>query len=415
MFSQLHGTIARTNRIVVLPFKNFDGATGEDSYLADAITDDLTTELSRLQRAWVIAAGTAFTYKDKPNDPRAIGRELKVRYALEGSIHRAGPMVQVNAQLIDTESGTNLWANSFAYETSSLLDLQDKLMGRIATSLNDEVIKSGVRHEVGTLAADHNPLDERMRAMAATTAFPTPESALEVRQHAEAGLMADPDNARLLGILAFWLGSDVLNGWNGAGKAEVDRAETAAKKAISIDPNIAIAHHALGWVHRIHGDHKAALAAFKETIKIDPNFAAAYAQAANEMVFLGDAKGAIPMAEKAIELSPKDKSIHVFGWVLGRAYFAIGNYEKAAEALGASVTARPNLWFTQAWWVAALALCNNKDAETKQAVEGFKKLHSKRSNIASITQYYSEAQYQNAPAKAAVGQLLAGLKKAGVN
>jgi tetratricopeptide (TPR) repeat protein len=251
--------------------------------------------------------------------------------------------------------------------------------------------------------------------MAATTAFPTPESALEVRQHAEAGLMADPDNARLLGILAFWLGSDVLNGWNGAGKPEVDRAETAAKKAISIDPHIAIAHHALGWVHRIRGDHKVALAAFKETIKIDPNFAAAYAQAANEMVFLGDAKGAIPMAEKAIELSPKDKSIHVFGWVLGRAYFATGDYEKAAEALGASVSARQNLWFTQAWWVAALALCNNKDAQTKHAVEGFKKLHPTRSNIASITQYYSEAQYQNAPAKAAVGQLLAGLKKAGVN
>ncbi len=116
--------------------------TRADGYLADAITDDLTTELTRLRRAWVISAGTAFTYKDKPNDPREIGRELKVRYALEGSVRRAGPLVQVNAQLIDTESGTNLWANSFAYETSSLLDLQDNLMGRIATSLNDEVIRS---------------------------------------------------------------------------------------------------------------------------------------------------------------------------------------------------------------------------------------------------------------------------------
>jgi class 3 adenylate cyclase/TolB-like protein len=256
--------VARTNRIVVLPFKNFDANTA-DGYLADAITDDLTTELSRLQRAWVIASGTAFTYKDKPNDPRAIGRELKVRYALEGSVRRTGPLVQVNAQLIDTESGTNVWANSFAYETSSLLDLQDNLMGRIATSLNDEVIRAGTRHEVGTLAADHNPLDERMRAMAASTAFPTPETALEIRQHAEAGLKADPDNARLLGILAFWLASDVLNGWNNAGKAEVERADTAARKAISLDHNTHLAHHALGWVHRIRGDHKAALASFRET------------------------------------------------------------------------------------------------------------------------------------------------------
>ena len=173
---------ARTNKIVVLPFKNVDGNT-EDAYLADAITEDLTTELTRLQRAWVIASGTAFTYRDKQDDPRQIGRELKVRYALEGSVRRAGPLVRVNAQLIDTQSGTSLWANSFAYETGSLLDLQDNLMGRIATSLNDEVKKIGVRHEVGTLAADHNPLDERMKAMAASTGYPTAETSLETQRH----------------------------------------------------------------------------------------------------------------------------------------------------------------------------------------------------------------------------------------
>src|SRR5579864_196007 len=118
IFRESYEEVARTNKIVVLPFRNVNGNTADD-YLADAITDDLTTELSRLRRAWVIASGTAFTYKDKPNDPRQIGRELRVRYALEGSVRRAGPIVQVNAQLIDTESGTNLWANSFAYETSS--------------------------------------------------------------------------------------------------------------------------------------------------------------------------------------------------------------------------------------------------------------------------------------------------------
>jgi adenylate cyclase len=168
IFREPHQVVARTNTIVVLPFKNVDGNTADD-YLADAITDDLTTELSRLRRAWVIASGTAFVYKGKPTDPRQVGRELQVRYALEGSVKRAGLTVQVNAQLIDTESGTNLWANRFAHETGSLLDLQDKLLERIATSLNDEMTKDAVRHEVGTLAADANPLDERMRAMAANT------------------------------------------------------------------------------------------------------------------------------------------------------------------------------------------------------------------------------------------------------
>ena len=411
-FHELHGTVARTNRIVVLPFKNFDGNTA-DGYLADAITDDLTTELTRLRRAWVVSAGTAFTYKDKPNDPREIGRELKVRYALEGSVRRTGPLVQVNAQLIDTESGTSLWANSFAYETSSLLDLQDSLMGRIATSLNDEVIRAGVRHEVGTLAADHNPLDERMRAMAASTGIPTPESILETREHAEAGLKADPDNARLLGLLAYWLASDVLNGWNNAGKAEVERAEKEARKAIKLDPTVPRAHVALGWVYRIRGDHKAALGAFEEAIKVDPNFAAAYAQAANEKVFLGDAKSAIPLAEKALELSPKDLSKDVFLWSGGRAHFANGDCAKAADALGKSVNARQNLWFTHAWLVAALALCN-RDAEARQALDRFKKTHPARANRAAIEKYYSEPQYQTPPMRPVVAELLKGLDKAGL-
>jgi len=412
ILSEQHQAAARTNTIVVLPFKNVNGNTSDD-YLADAITDELTTELSRLRRAWVIASGTAFTYKDKPNDARQIGRELHVRYALGGSVRRAGPIVQVNAQLVDTESGTNLWANSFAYETASLLDLQDNLMGRIATSLNDEVTRAGVRHEVGTLAADHNPLDERMRAMAANTGYPTAEKSLETQQHAEAGLKADPDNARLLALLAFKLTSDVLNGWNGAGNAEVERADAAARKAISLDPDVPLAHHALGWVHRLRGNHQAALDAFKETIRIDPNFAAAYAQAANEMVFLGEPKEAILLAGKAIELSPKDQSAQVFKWVQGRAYFALGDYEKAAEVLGESVRLRPNLWFSHAWLVAALSL-SNRDAEAKQALGVFQQIHNTRSDLASITRYYAEGQYQNPTAQAAVVELLNGLRKAGL-
>jgi adenylate cyclase len=407
-----HQVVARTNTIIVLPFKNVNGNTA-DNYLADAITDELTTELSRLRRAWVIASGTAFTYKDKPNDARQIGRELHVRYVLGGSVRRAGPMVQVNAQLVDTESGTNLWANSFAYETSSLLDLQDNLLGQIATSLNDEVTRAGVRHEVGTLAADHNPLDERMRAMAASTGFPTAEKSLETRQHAEAGLKADPDNARLLGLLAAWLTSDVLNGWNGAGDAEVARAEAAAKKAIGLDHSTPLAHHALGWVHRLRGSHQAALDAFNEAIKIDPNFASAYAQAANEMVFLGDAKGAIQLAQKAIELSPKDPSIGVFLWVKGRAYFTIRDYDKAAEALQESVSMRPNLWFTHAWLVAAYAL-TNRDEKAQQALNAFKQKHSARSDLDWIIRYYKEDQYQNPMVQAASAELLNGLRKAGL-
>jgi adenylate cyclase len=411
IFREQFQAIARTNTIVVLPFKNVNGNTA-DNYLADAVTDDLTTELSRLQRAWVIGSGTAFTYKDKPNDIRQIGRELNVRYALEGSVRRTGPIVQVNAQLIDTESGTNLWANSYTYETGSLTDLHDDIMGRIASSLRYEVRQASVRHDVGTLAADHNPLDERMRAMAANTGYPTAEKFLETRQHAEAGLKADSDNARLLALLASVLAIDVLNGWNGAGQAEVNRAEAAAKKAISLDHNNPLAHHALGLVHRLHGDHKAAFDAFNEAIKIDQNFAKAYSQAANSLVFLGKPKDAIPLVERAAILSPRDPSFGMFLWVKGRAYFTLGDYPNAIKALAESVRVRPNLWYTQAWLAAAYALVD-RNPEARKALVPFRK-NFPQYNLARITEYYKEEQYQNPTLEAASAQLLSGLRKAGL-
>jgi adenylate cyclase len=403
--------VARTNTIVVLPFKNVNRNTADD-YLADAITDDLTTELSRLGRAWVIASGTAFTYKDKPNDPRQIGRELNVRYALEGSVRRAGPIVQMNAQLIDTESGTNLWANSFTYETSSLAELQDNIIVQVASSLRYEVTQASMRHELGTLAADHNPLDERMRAMAANTSYPTAEKQLETRQHAEAGLKADPDNARLLALLAYVLAVDVVNGWNGAGQAEVDSAEVAAKKAIRLDQNNPLAHHSLGLVHRLHGDHKAAFDAFNEAIKIDRNFARGYAQAANELVFLGKPEDAIPLAKRAATLSPRDPLIGMFLWVEGRAYFTIGNYLDAIKTLAESVRVQPNFWFTQAWLAAAYALVD-QHSEARKTLTPFRKKFPQY-NLARITEYYKEEQYQNPTLEGASAQLLSGLRKAGL-
>jgi adenylate cyclase len=413
MVRTAHQIVPRTNTIVVLPFKNVDGDAADD-YLADAITDDLTTELSRLRRAWVIASGTAFTYKGRPTDPREIGRELHVRYALEGSVRRAGPIVQVNAQLIDTESGTNLWANSFAHETSSLIDLQDNIMTRIATSLNDEVTQAGVRHEVGTLAADRNPLDERMRAVAASTGFPTPEKSLETRQHAEAGLKADPDNARLLGLLANVLTSDVLNAWNRAGKPEIARAEAAAKQAIKLEHDTALAHFALGSVYRLRGDHKAALDAFNEAIKVDPNLAKAYAQAANEMVFLGNAKAALSQVEKAIQLNPNDPwTTGVFHWVKGRAYFTLGDYPNAITSLEESVRTRPNLWFNRAWLIAAYALVTNKDVEAGRSVKAFQQTFP-QFDVNRIAATYKEDQYNNPTIQAASAELLKGLKKAGL-
>jgi len=402
--------VARTNSIIVLPFKNVSGDAADD-YLADAITDDLTTDLSRLRRSWVIASGTAFTYKGKTTDPRDVGRDLHVRYALEGTVKRVGSFVQVNAQLVDVENGTNIWSDRFRHETSSLLDLQEAMTGRIANSLNDEVAKASSRHEVGTLAADGNPLDREMRAMAAYTGYPTPEKSLETRRQAEAGLQADPDNARLWGLLANVLSSDVLNAWNQAGPAEVDRAEEAARNAIKLDPNTVLAHYALGFVQRLRGDHQASAAEFEQATKLDANLAKGYAQWANALVFTGDPKAAIPLADKAADLSPKDPSFGVFRWVKGRAYFVLADYPQAITALEESVAVRPNLWFSRAWLIAAYALSGRNDNAAAARDEFIQKFPQyNRAWIADI--YGKENQYNNATLQTASAELLKGLERA---
>jgi adenylate cyclase len=250
--------------------------------------------------------------------------------------------------------------------------------------------------------------------MTASFGFSTPEKCLETRQQVESGLKADPDNARLLAMLAFWLGSDVLNGWNDAGDAEVERAEVAVRKALSLDPNLPMAHHALGWVHRLRGDHQAALDAFNESVRLDPGWVSGYAQAGNEMVFLGDARGAIPLAEKSAELGPNHRAFQVFLWVKGRAHFVLGEYENAVEALEESVRVRPNLWFTHAWLIAAYALTNREAEAKKRALDGFRQHHGPRADLDWIAGYYSEVQYRHPTVQAAVAQLLYGLERAGL-
>ena len=176
--------------------------------------------------------------------------------------------------------------------------------------------------------------------MTASFGFSTPEKCLETRQQVESGLKADPDNARLLAMLAFWLGSDVLNGWNDAGDAEVERAEVAVRKALwrgggggrtQLLGNPAICR----WrIMRSGGGPigcaaiiRAALDAFNESVRLDPGWVSGYAQAGNEMVFLGDARGAIPLAEKSAELGPNHRAFQVFLWVKGRAHFVLIEYE----------------------------------------------------------------------------------------
>jgi adenylate cyclase len=357
------------NSIVVLPFSNFSGDS-EQGYVADAITDDVTTDLARLKGIFVIARGTAFTFKGRSVDARKVGKECGVRYLLEGSIRRAGTRIETNVQLIDAQSGGHVWADHFDNDMADLFALQAAVTGRIAASLDIQLAKAEGERAMQRTAADPDAVDRRLQAMALYISGITPEHMLAARRLLKESVQLDPNSAESWAWLADVLVSDYLNRWNGAGKDQLDQAEDAVHKALAIDPDLALAHFVRGFVYRAQGENAAALDAFSQALKLNPNFTRAYAQKANELINVGRPAEAPPLVKKAIELSPLDPSLGVFYWILGRAAFFSGHYADAIDWLRKSVEARPNLWYNRLYLVSAYSLSQHA-ADARKALSEF--------------------------------------------
>ena len=209
--------------IMVLPFRNLNGP-GED-YFADAVTNDLTTDLSRISDTMVIAPATAFTYKGKPIDARKIRREFGVRYVLEGSIEKIGTRVRANAELVETSSASALWADRFESELTDPFALQEAVTGRIAASLHLQLVRAENRRTAAEPTTDPGAYDLRLHAMAHLIDKLTPENTLAARRFLEGSLTLDPSPAAW-SELAYVLMIDFFRSWNDATEELVAQAES---------------------------------------------------------------------------------------------------------------------------------------------------------------------------------------------
>jgi class 3 adenylate cyclase/TolB-like protein/Tfp pilus assembly protein PilF len=406
--------------IMVLPFRNVSNTPGQD-YFADAVTDDITTDLSRLSDTLVISPGTAFTYKGKAVDPRQIGREFRVRYLLEGSIRKDGTQVQTNAQLVDTRNAAHIWADRFDTDIADLSDLQDAITGRIASSLQIELVKAESRRAIAERPADPDAVDLRLHAVALILAGPSPEQHLSARQFLEASLQRDPQSAESWSQLAGLLVNDYLNNWNEAkqsgeaGKDLLRRAEKALAEALTIDPTVAAAHLADGFIRRAKGDHQGALDAFDRAVQLDRNSARANAQKANQLVMVGRPKEAPPLVLKAIALSPGDPYVGTFYWVIGRAYFVMQDYDDAIAWLRRAVEVRPNVWYNRAYLLAAYAhLGRHEQPEGRTALSDYNGGFSGYTVQRIRDLYEKELPHPDPLMQASIQALYDGLQKAGI-
>ena len=188
--------------IVVLPFTNLSNDPAQD-YFADGVTENLTTELSRLHNSFVIARNTAFTFKGKNLDAKAIGKELGVRYVLEGSVQRDANRVRVNAQLIDAESGAHVWADRFEEDVVDLFKLQDEVVARLARALQVELVNAEAQRSLHDRPRNPDAIDLTMRGLALLNQSFTKANRFEARDLFEQALTLDPTNADALAGAAF--------------------------------------------------------------------------------------------------------------------------------------------------------------------------------------------------------------------
>lgn len=297
--------------IVVLPFANL-GADPDQDYFVDGVTESLTTDLSRIAGAFVIARNTAFTFKGKAVDVKKLGRELNVRYVLEGSVQRGGNRFRVNAQLIDAETGNHLWAERFDKPIADLFDMQDEIVSRLANTLDAELIAAEARRAENSLYP--NSMDLYFRGRACWNKGLTPEYLAQARVFFERALTLDPDNIEALvgaAQVESALGSNLFTNDR---TAHLATAETALIKAQSIVPNYAPAHLVLGIVQISTNRATQGIAECERALALDRNLATAHAFVGFAKYTLGRADETEAHIQEALRISPRD--IFAYQWMM---------------------------------------------------------------------------------------------------
>jgi len=358
--------------IVVLPFMNLSDDT-EQQYFADGITEDLTTDLSRVPGSFVIARNTAFTYKGQPVDVKKVSRELGVRYVLEGSVRRVGDQVRVNVQLVDGQSGAHLWADRFDTDRANLAQAQDEITGRLARTLNLELVEASVRRSEQERAADPDARDLVMRGWALSNRMASAATREEARRAFERALDIDPESVDArIGLGEVLISGEDMEGGSNSVHPNVTRAEQLLFEALERDPKRSRAHLVMGLIRRWQGRLSDSKIELEAAIALDPNQASGHRQLGVTLMFLGQPKAAIPQLEKSTRLSPHDPFIALNYNALGRCHLFMGHVDQAIDLLRKARATSPRYYFIHLNLAAALGLRGDLNQARAALAEGVK-------------------------------------------
>ena len=338
--------------IVVLPFADLGGEPGQE-YFADGVTESLTTDLSLISGSFVIGRNTAFTYKGKHVDLRQIGRELNVRFVLEGSVQRSGDRLRVNVQLIDAETGTHLWAERFDKPVADLFDMQDEIVARLANQLGTQLIAAEARR--AEQAPHPDSVDLYYQGLAWFNKGVNREFMAQARDFFERAQVLDPGNLDAL------IGTGQVDATLGSAYLTDDRirslaaAEATLTKALRLAPNNAIAHEFMGVVYLQTKRVAQGIAELERSLALNSNLAEARGFIGLAKVFDGRAEEAEQHEKEALRLSPRDHSAWLWTHFIGGAKMQLGSDDEAAIWFRRAIELNPNLPLTHFFLAATLA------------------------------------------------------------
>ncbi|SRR5713226_903840 len=344
--------------IVVLPFANIGGDPEQD-YFVDGVTESLTTDLSRISGAFVIARNTAFTFKGKPVDVKKLGHELNVRYVLEGSVQRGGNRLRVNVQLVDAETGNHLWAERFDKPIADLFDMQDEIVSRLANTLDAELIAAEARRAEHSVHPD--AMDLVFQGRSCFNRGLIPDYMTQARRFFEQALALDPENIEAMVGLArvdHNLGASLMTDDR---SAQLAAAETTITKVLSLAPKHASAHAILGAVQIFTKRAAQSIAEFEQALALDRNLARAHALIGLAKLFLGRGEETEPHVNEAFRLSPRDTFAPEWLIYVGLAKVQLGADAEAVSWMRRGLDANRNYSLAHFQLAAAFARLGKLD------------------------------------------------------
>jgi adenylate cyclase len=394
--------------IVVLPFNNLSNDP-EQEYFADAITNDLTTDLSRIEDSFVIAPNTARTYKGRNLEAKQIGHELNVRYILDGSLRRTENQVRINAQLTDTETGAAVWSDRFDGDWTKSMQLEDEITGRLARRLDLELTNEESRRAQSERPNDPDAVDLAMRGWSVLNQPYSRERLEQSRSLFEQALHIDPGLSKALVGLSRTLATEVNYRWSAAPAEALARADDLVSRVLSASPNNAMAHFVKGEILRAGGkDFESAIREYEAAIAINPSLAPAYAQLGHAEIRAGRAEEAFVPLQTAIRLSPRDPLLNIWYFIICHADTHLGRDDAAIEWCRRSVAIGP-FWISYVDLASAYAWTGRKD-EAQAAVAELLKLMPNY----TVDRWAHEGWSSNPVFLAQYQRIIEGLRKAGL-